>query len=120
MRTAVDGGSQQGEVAVAEIVGGRLQPRVEQRHAVEDQLFVGEGAVGTAGRDKRGQQVLARLGPAFRDVARRYRGQDGIEAKLVEKLRRGGSGSWGPLAMPPNPDLPAADATTLVRWVLGL
>lgn len=60
------------------------------------------------------------VGPAFRDVARRYKGQDGIEAKLIEKLRRGGSGNWGPLAMPPNPDLPAADATALVRWVLGL
>ena len=60
------------------------------------------------------------VGPAFRDVAKRYRGQDGAEAKLVEKLRRGGSGSWGALSMPPNPDLAAADATTLVRWVLGL
>jgi len=60
------------------------------------------------------------VGPAFRDVAKRYKGQDGVEAKLVEKLRRGGSGSWGPLPMPANPDLAAADATTLVRWVLGL
>jgi cytochrome c551/c552 len=60
------------------------------------------------------------VGPAFRDVARRYKGQDGVEAKLVEKLRRGGGGAWGPMAMPPNPDLAAADATTLVKWVLGL
>jgi len=60
------------------------------------------------------------VGPAFRDVAKRYKGQDGVEAKLVEKLRRGGSGSWGALPMPANPDLAAADATTLVRWVLGL
>jgi len=60
------------------------------------------------------------VGPAFRDVAKRYKGQDGVEAKLVEKLRQGGSGSWGPLPMPPNPDLAAADASTLVRWVLGL
>jgi len=60
------------------------------------------------------------VGPAFRDVARRYKGQEGIEAKLVEKLKRGGSGNWGPLPMPPNPDLPQADATALVRWVLGL
>jgi cytochrome c len=60
------------------------------------------------------------VGPAFRDVAKRYKGEEGIEAKLVEKLRRGGSGSWGALAMPPNPDLAPADATTLVRWVLEL
>jgi cytochrome c len=60
------------------------------------------------------------VGPGFKDVATRYRGRDGIEAILVEKLRRGGSGSWGPLPMPPNLDLEEADAHSLVRWVLGL
>ena len=60
------------------------------------------------------------VGPAFRDVAKRYKGQEGIEAKLVAKLRSGGSGSWGALPMPPNPDIAVADATALVRWVLGL
>jgi cytochrome c len=60
------------------------------------------------------------VGPAFTEVARRYKGQQGAEEKLVEKLRRGGGGAWGPLAMPPNPDLAAADAATLVKWVLGL
>jgi cytochrome c len=60
------------------------------------------------------------VGPAFKEVAARYRAQAGIEAKLVEKLRRGGSGVWGPLPMPPNPDLAEADASALVRWVLGL
>jgi len=35
------------------------------------------------------------VGPAFRDVAAKYRGQAGVEAKLVEKLRHGGSGNWG-------------------------
>ena len=60
------------------------------------------------------------VGPAFKEVAARYRAQAGIEAKLVAKLRRGGSGVWGPLPMPPNPDLAEADASALVRWVLGL
>ena len=60
------------------------------------------------------------VGPAFRDVAKRYKGDGAAEARLVDKVRRGGSGSWGPLSMPPNPDLAAADAATLVRWVLGL
>jgi S-disulfanyl-L-cysteine oxidoreductase SoxD len=60
------------------------------------------------------------VGPAFRDVAKRYKGQEGAHAKLVETLRKGSSGNWGPIPMPPNPDLPAADAATLARWVLGL
>ncbi len=60
------------------------------------------------------------VGPAFKEVAQKYRGEAGIEAKLVQKLKRGGSGAWGPMAMPPNPDLAEADAQALVRWVLGL
>jgi len=59
------------------------------------------------------------VGPGFREVADRYKGQNDAEAKLVEKLRRGGSGSWGALPMPANPDLSESDARTLVQWVLG-
>ena len=60
------------------------------------------------------------VGPAFKDVASRYKSQPDAEAKLLEKLRRGGGGAWGPMSMPPNPDLPEADAKVLVKWVLGL
>jgi cytochrome c len=60
------------------------------------------------------------VGPAFRDVASRYRSEPGAEAKLLEKLQRGGGGAWGPIAMPPNPDLAEADAKVLLEWVLGL
>lgn len=73
-----------------------------------------EKCMGCHGIDKR------IVGPAFKDVAARYKGEAGIEAKLVEKVRRGGAGNWGPMAMPPNPDLAEADAKALVRWVLGL
>lgn len=65
-------------------------------------------------------QVDKRLvGPSFREVAARYRGQHGAEAKLLEKVRRGSKDTWGPIPMPPNPDLPEAEATALVRWVLS-
>jgi len=59
------------------------------------------------------------VGPAFREVAAKYRGQPGIEARLVEKVKKGSSGAWGPIPMPPNPDLPDADARLLVKWVLA-
>jgi cytochrome c len=59
------------------------------------------------------------VGPAFHEVAARYKGQAGAQAKLVEKVRRGGSGAWGSLPMPPNPDLAESDAATLVQWVLA-
>lgn len=59
------------------------------------------------------------VGPAFRDVAQRYKGQDGAPAQLLEKLRRGGSGAWGGVPMPPNPDLPDEEARALLAWILS-
>ena len=41
-----------------------------------------------------------------------------MDAALLEKLRKGSSGAWGPIPMPPNPDLPEQDARALVRWIL--
>ena len=60
------------------------------------------------------------VGPAFKEVAAKYRGDPGIEAKLVDKVRHGGAGAWGSIPMPPNPALAESDAHALVRWVLGL
>ena len=58
------------------------------------------------------------VGPAFDEVRSRYHGQPGAEARLLEKVRRGSSGAWGPLPMPPNPDLSEADARSLIGWIL--
>lgn len=41
------------------------------------------------------------VGPAFKDIAAKYKGQD-VTAKLVEKVRKGGAGSFGPIPMPPH------------------
>jgi cytochrome c len=60
------------------------------------------------------------VGPSFKEIAAKYKSTPAIETKLVQKLRRGGSGVWGPLAMPPQPDLAESDAAALVQWVLGL
>lgn len=59
------------------------------------------------------------VGPSFREVAARYKGQAGAEGRLLEKMRRGGGGVWGPIAMPPSPDLSEADARALVNWILA-
>ena len=58
------------------------------------------------------------VGPGFNDVARRYGGQKDAESRLVEKVRHGGSGEWGSVAMPPHPGLSEAHARDLVRWIL--
>ena len=59
------------------------------------------------------------VGPAYRDIARKYKGQAGIEAKLADKVKKGGQGVWGPVPMPPNAAVPDADIKTLVKWILS-
>ncbi len=59
------------------------------------------------------------VGPAYKDVANKYRGDKGAEAKLVDKVKKGGSGVWGQIPMPPN-NVPDGDIKTLVKWILSL
>lgn len=59
------------------------------------------------------------VGPAFKDVAAKYAGQKDAEAKLVAKVIKGGSGVWGAIPMPANPQVSEAEAQTLVKWVLS-
>lgn len=60
------------------------------------------------------------VGPAYKDVANKYRGDKGAEAKLVAKVKAGGSGVWGQVPMPPNSQVPDADIKKIVEWVLSL
>lgn len=57
------------------------------------------------------------VGPAFQDVAKKYTMAD--EAKLVEKVKKGGSGVWGTIPMPPNAAVKDEDIKSLVKWILG-
>ena len=59
------------------------------------------------------------VGPAYKDVAAKYAGQKDAEAKLVAKVLKGGSGAWGAVPMPANPQVSEAEAKTLVKWVLA-
>jgi cytochrome c len=56
------------------------------------------------------------VGPAFRDVAKKYQGRADILSYLAGKIRSGGTGLWGPIPMPPQA-LSEADARTLAAWL---
>jgi cytochrome c len=60
------------------------------------------------------------VGPAHKDVARKYKGQADAPAKLAAKVKKGGQGVWGQIPMPPNAAVPDADIDKLVKWVLAL
>ena len=59
-----------------------------------------------------------RVGPSFREIAARYRGDGGAPTLLASKVKTGGQGSWGPVPMPPQPQLADEDLSTLVNWML--
>jgi cytochrome c len=59
------------------------------------------------------------VGPAFKDVAARYKGQD-VEARLVDKDKYGGAGVWGQIPMTPNPQVPDSNLHAVVKWILSL
>ena len=60
------------------------------------------------------------VGPAFRDVAARYRGDPSAEDQLMQKITRGGAGVWGRIPMPANPHLSASESRQLAVWVMSL
>lgn len=60
------------------------------------------------------------VGPSYQDVAKKYKGDKEAEAKLIKKVKEGGTGVWGQIPMPPNsPKVSDADIKTLVEWVLA-
>ena len=59
------------------------------------------------------------VGPSYKDVAAKYAGQKDAADKLADKIMKGGSGVWGPVPMPANPQVSAAEAKKLATWVLG-
>jgi cytochrome c len=60
------------------------------------------------------------VGPAYKDVAAKYAGDKDAANKLAQKIMKGGSGVWGPVPMPANPQVSEAEARQLAAWVLTL
>ena len=60
------------------------------------------------------------VGPAYNDVAAKYRGDAKAPAMLMDKVKKGSVGTWGQVPMPPNAAVPDADIKTMVTYILSL
>jgi len=59
-----------------------------------------------------------KMGPSFKDMAAKYKGDAGAEAMLTEGILKGSKGKWGKIPMPAQ-KIPPEDAQALSKWVLG-
>jgi cytochrome c len=60
------------------------------------------------------------VGPSYKDVATKYKGDKSAVDKMATKIIKGGAGVWGPVPMPANAQVNEAEAKKLAAWVLGL
>src|SRR5215475_14765970 len=60
------------------------------------------------------------VGPSYAAIAKRYSGQANAAARLAARIREGGSGSWGAVAMTPHPNINDGQARQIVDWVLSV
>ena len=60
------------------------------------------------------------IGPGYKEVAAKYAGQKDAADKLAQKIVKGGSGVWGQVPMPANPQVSEAEAKQLAAWVLSV
>lgn len=60
------------------------------------------------------------VGPAYKDIAKKYAADAGAAEKLAKKIKGGGSGVWGPIPMPANAAINDAEALSLAKYVLSL
>ena len=59
------------------------------------------------------------VGPAYKDVAKKYAADKGAADALATKIQKGGSGVWGAVPMPANPQVSEAEAKKLAAWILS-
>ncbi|MFP5406016.1 MAG: c-type cytochrome [Gammaproteobacteria bacterium] len=93
-------------------ITGRLQAADSANDASAMQLAADANCTVCHAQDKRS------VGPSFRDVAQRYRGQPGAEALLAGRVKNGNGGVWGSVPMPANSQVPEDDIRLIVGWIL--
>jgi cytochrome c551/c552 len=60
------------------------------------------------------------VGPAYKEIAAKYKNDPEAFAKIDQQIHKGGSGKWGPIIMPPFPQITASESKILADWILGL
>jgi len=92
---------------------------IKQQPQIADDLTDGATIISKSDCRTCHREIEKNVGPSFNDIAKKYHNaSDAVKAKLSEKIRTGGSGSWGSVPMAPHPGLSKANADSLVNYIL--
>jgi cytochrome c len=59
------------------------------------------------------------MGPSFKEVAKKYAGQEGAVTKIAESIRKGSTGTWGKIPMPAQDHINPEAAKSIAMWVMA-
>ncbi|WP_111671744.1 ThuA domain-containing protein [Algoriphagus litoralis] len=102
----------------ADYISGVDMAEADMGHKVMSEAMTGKSLVQSLTCKTCHKEAEASIGPAYTDVAKKYRERD--RNYLLNKIKNGGGGVWGETAMPANPDLNSTDANALVTYILSL
>lgn len=102
----------------ADYVSGVDLAEADMGHKIMSEAMTGKSLVQSLTCKTCHKESEASIGPAYTEVAKKYRERD--RDYLLNKIKNGGGGVWGETAMPANPDLKSADANALVTYILSL
>lgn len=111
--------------------GGGEEKKAEEKKSEETPAAVDNSMVtSTAGKGKEliaaqdcktcHQEEAKLIGPAYKDVAAKYKATDENIALLAGKVIKGGAGNWGEIPMAPHPAISEADAKEMVKYILSV
>ena len=101
-------------LCVLAIVVAGLSLSAEPRQTNAEKLMSGSDCSSCHSADRKV------VGPAYRDIAKKYATESDASEKLARSIRQGGSGNWGSVAMTPHPDLKDDQLSEIVAWILSL
>ena len=100
--------------AVAALIGACGMLTIAAPATASEQLAKDKNCLACHATDKK------LVGPAYKDIAAKYKADKNAQATLVKKVREGGVGVWGQIPMPANPQVNEQEAQTLVKWILAM
>lgn len=104
----------------ADYIAGLDQAEASKGHLIMTEAMIGKSLISSLTCKTCHKEDEASIGPAYVDVARKYRRNPDAVSYLVNKIQKGGGGVWGETVMPANPDLKYDDASKVVAYILSL